>query len=45
MVERLRGGQFALSPDRTEAHPVRHEEMGFAAGWGTTIEQLAELVE
>lgn len=30
---------------RNEADRVRHEEMGFAEGWGTTIEQLAEMVE
>lgn len=30
---------------RTEADRVKHEEMGFAEGWGTVIEQLAEMVE
>lgn len=30
---------------RTEADRTRHEAMGFAEGWGTTIEQLAEMVE
>lgn len=29
----------------SEEDRVRHEEMGFAEGWGTVIEQLAELVE
>lgn len=30
---------------RNEADRKRHEDMGFAEGWGTCIEQLAELVE
>lgn len=30
---------------RTPEDRQRHEEMGFAEGWGTCIEQLAELVE
>ncbi len=30
---------------RTPEDRKRHEEMGFAEGWGTCIEQLAELVE
>lgn len=30
---------------RTPEDRQKHEEMGFAEGWGTCIEQLAELVE
>ncbi|TRW97632.1 polyketide cyclase [Paracoccus sp. M683] len=30
---------------RTEEDRIKHEEMGFAEGWGTVIEQLAEMLE
>ena len=30
---------------RTEADRQKHEEMGFADGWGTVVEQLAEMLE
>ena len=30
---------------RNEDDRKRHEEMGFADGWGTVIEQLAEMIE
>ncbi len=30
---------------RNEQDRQRHEEMGFAEGWGTVIEQLAEMLE
>ena len=30
---------------KDEADRKRHEEMGFAEGWGQCLDQLAELVE
>lgn len=41
------GGTFysARALHRTPEDRRRHEDMGFAEGWGTCIEQLAEMVE
>lgn len=46
-LEPLDGGTVytARVLHRTPEDRARHEEMGFAEGWGTIIEQLAELVE